>query len=158
MPIYVYKCKGCGELYEHHQHGFNAPRALVVRCDQADNPTGKMYAFRHHAGETIKTHTQGDYQFTPHFDAGAGRSFGSKAEYKAWQRANTDADGAMPEPVAGRRKVAMYEEAAHACEVNQQVQIDEKAQREALGKAYDAAHRELAACQAIGVKAPSLDD
>lgn len=154
MPIYCYKCFRCGDVIERLVRGYNPPSEIRHECTD----TILNCAVRYVPAEIPKTHTQGDYQFTQHYDAGAGRSFASKAEYTAWQRANTDADGAMPEPVAGRRKVAMYEEAAHACEVNQQVQINEKAQREALGKAYDAAHRELAACQAMGVKAPSLDD
>lgn len=156
MAIYAYKCDQCHEVFERLVRGYRAPKTHVHACPAHNGH--RMGAVRYLAGEVPVAHTQGDYHFSPHFDLGAGRSFASNAEYKAWQRANTDADGAMPEPVAGRRKVAMYEEAAHACEVNQQVQIDEKAQRQALGKAYDAAHRELAACQAMGVKAPSLDD
>ena len=156
MPIYCYKCRYCEERIEELHRQYGCPSRILHACPRAGGAL--RYMDRDLGSEVSKTHTQGTYQFTPHFDAGAGRSFASKAEYAAWQRANTDGDDAVPEPLQGKRKVAMYEEALHASHINQQVQIDEKAERAALGKAYDAAHDELAACDRLGVKPPSLDD
>ena len=82
----------------------------------------------------------------------------SAAQTAMGKAANTSGDGVAPEPMSGRRGVSLYEEAAQANHVNKSFQIDESAERRALGKAYDDAHRELADCAAMGVKPPSLDD
>lgn len=157
MPIYAYKCDECDHVWEMYRQRIDGfPKSpFKNRCLECGEIA---FSRRHHAGEVPATHTGGSFHFQEHFDAGAGRRFGTKAEYTAWQRANTDADGCAPEPLQGRRKVAHYEEALHACHINKQVEVDEKAERVAFGKAWDAAHKDLAACEAMGVKPPSLDD
>lgn len=155
MPIYCYKCNDCGKVHEYLSPSMSAPANLPHRCTP-DKKT-KMIR-RHYASEVPKTHTQGTYGFKPFYDAGAGRKFETKAEYTRWQASKTGSDGVAPEPMSGRRGVSFYEEAAQANHINKSFQIDESAERRAIGKAYDEAHRELAGCAAMGIKPPSLDD
>jgi hypothetical protein len=121
-------------------------------------PDGVGYAWRHYASELPALHTSDDFNFRPHYDAGAGRYFGSRGEYAAWQKSQEHADGSVPEPMEGKRANAFYEEGLHACHINKQVEVDEKAEKEAFRKAWDESERDLRKCDALGVKPPGLDD
>ena len=156
MPIYPYKCPECGEVIEKLHRSYDAPSFVMHRCPAHSGCP--IIAKRYLAGEGPKTHTDGGYRFTPHYDSGAGRHFDSHKSYKEWQASKTGDDGVAPEPMSGRRGVSFYEEAAQANHINKSFQIDEAAERRAIGKAYDEAHRELADCAAMGIKPPSLDD
>ena len=156
MPIYVFKCPECGEVVDQFVRNYHPPKIVTHPCPTHDQEPVSMR--RHMAGEVPKTHPDGGYRFTPHYDSGAGRHFDSHKSYKEWQASRTGDDGVAPEPMSGRRRVSFYEEAAQANHINKSFQIDESAERRAIGKAYDEAHRELADCAAMGIKPPSLDE
>lgn len=151
MPIFCYKCEDCGEVLELLQ---SKPADVYPHpCSKATGRIGM--AWRHHASELPAAHTTNGVHFTAHFDHGAGRQFENQSEYRAWQKANTDADGVAPEPIQGRRKVAMLEEAQQRAYRKEMPTPDPKEWRKELGKAFDAAHADLSKCAAMGIKPPS---
>lgn len=152
MPIYCYKCPECGKVMESFCQTYDPPRHVPHGCEVVQRIVS---AARHLPAELPAAHTTNGVHFTPHYDHGAGRQFDNQEQYQAWQKANTDADGVAPEPIQGRRKVAMLEEAQQRAYRKEMPASNPKEWRKALGKAFDDAHADLSKCAAMGIKPPS---
>ncbi len=112
---------------------------------------------RHLASELCAAHTDAEFHFRPHYDAGAGEFFDKRSQQRAFQARNVDEDGSVPEPVEGVRKKAMIEEAMHANHINKQPHFDDKAFTAELQRCYDETHEDLSKRAAMGLAPPKLD-